>query len=228
MLEIKNLKVSYNTELAINNVSLKVSKEVVCLCGRNGAGKSTLLNAVAGIVNVKSGEILLDGENIINIPLFKRLEKGIGYVPEDRKLFEEMTVRENIEVAKIGAKISGREELDINRILPELEVFYDRKSKLLSGGQQKMVSIARAIVTSPNVLLFDELLEGLARSMTIKISDVVKKIKEEGKDILAAESSLDKAKLYADRVIWLERGKVVAQGTPDEIKELMKETISKR
>jgi ABC-type branched-subunit amino acid transport system ATPase component len=228
MLEIKNLKVSYNTELAINDVSLKVSKEVVCLCGRNGAGKSTLLNAVAGIVNVKSGEILLDGENIINIPLFKRLEKGIGYVPEDRKLFEEMTVRENIEVAKIGAKISGREELDINRILPELEVFYDRKSKSLSGGQQKMVSIARAIVTSPNVLLFDELLEGLARSMTIRISDVVKKIKEEGKDILAAESSLDKAKLYADRVIWLERGKIVAQGTPDEIKELMKGVISKR
>lgn len=225
MVEIDQLTVCYGTEKAVNELSLKVAGEVVCLCGRNGAGKSTVLRAVAGLVNVNSGHILLDGHDIIGIPLFKRLEKGIGYVPEDRKLFKEMTVRENIEVARIGGSGSGRSEMNIEELLPELASLYGRKSKLLSGGQQKMVSIARAIVTSPGVLLFDELLEGLARSMMIKISDIVKKLKADGKDILCAESSLDKASLYADRIIWLEKGRIVAEGAPDEIKRRITESI---
>ncbi|MFZ2447420.1 MAG: ATP-binding cassette domain-containing protein [Syntrophobacteraceae bacterium] len=225
MLEIDKLTVFYGTEKAVNSVSLKVSGEVVCLCGRNGAGKSTVLRAVAGLVPVDSGRILLDGRDVISIPLFKRLESGIGYVPEDRKLFKEMTVGENIEVARIGGKPSGRREMNIDELLPELASLYNRKSKLLSGGQQKIVSIARAIVTSPGVLLFDELLEGLARSMMIKISGIVEKIKAEGKDILCAESSLDKASLYADRIIWLEKGQTVATGTPAEIKKQMTDAI---
>ena len=225
MLEIDKLTVFYGTEKAVNSLSLNVSGEVVCLCGRNGAGKSTVLRAVAGLVAVDSGRILIDGKDIIAIPLFKRLASGIGYVPEDRKLFKEMTVRENIEVARIGGKVSGRREMNIEELLPELASLNNRKSKLLSGGQQKLVSIARAIVTSPGVLLFDELLEGLARSMMIKISDIVKKIKAEGKDILCAESSLDKASLYADRIIWLEKGQTVATGTPAEIKKQMTDAI---
>ena len=106
MLEIDKLTVSYGTEKAVNEVSLKVSGEAVCRCGRNGAGKSTVLRAVAGLVDVDSGQILKDGQDVITIPLFKRLENGIGYVPEDRKLFKEMTVRENIEVARIGGRVS--------------------------------------------------------------------------------------------------------------------------
>jgi len=168
---------------------------------------------------------MLDGKDVISIPLHKRLETGIGYVPEDRKLFKEMTVTENIEVARIGGRSSGRPEMNIEELLPELASFYNRKCKLLSGGQQKIVSIARAIVTSPVVLLFDELLEGLARSMMIKISDIVRKIKAEGKDVLCAESSLDKASLYADRIIWLEKGHIVAIGTPVEIKKQMADAI---
>ena len=227
MLAIDGLTVSYGTEIAVKNVSLTVSGEVVCLCGRNGAGKSTLLKAVAGIADIDSGRILLDGKNVVDVPLHKRLEAGIGYVPEDRKLFNEMTVRENVEVARIGARAAGRKDMDVNEFLPELASFYDRKSKLLSGGQQKMVSIARAIVASPKVVLFDELLEGLAQAMAFKICDVVKRLKAEGKDILCAESSLDKASLYADRVIWLEQGKIVAMGTPAEIKSQMMEHIRK-
>jgi len=225
LLEIGELTVSYGTERAVNRLSLKVSGEVVCLCGRNGAGKSTVLRAVAGLVDVESGRISLDGKDVISIPLFKRLANGIGYVPEDRKLFKEMTVRENIEVARIGGKASGRTEMNLEELLPELKALYNRKSKLLSGGQQKIVSIARAIVTSPGLLLFDELLEGLARSMMIKISDIVKKIKAEGKDILCAESSLDKASLYADRIIWLDKGQVVATGSPEAIKRQMADAI---
>ena len=225
MLEIDNLTVSYGTEKAVDKVSLKVSGEVVCLCGRNGAGKSTVLKAVAGVVDVDSGQISMDGQDVIVIPLFRRLESGIGYVPEDRKLFKEMTVRENIEVARIGGRVSGRKEMNIDELLPELASLYKRKSKLLSGGQQKIISIARAIVTSPGVLLFDELLEGLARSMMIRISEIVMKLKEEGKDILCAESSLDKASYYADRIIWLEKGRVVATGSPAEIKKQMMDAI---
>ncbi len=225
MLEIDKLTVFYGTEKAVKELSLKVSGEAVCLCGRNGAGKSTVLRAVAGMVAVDSGQILLNGKDVISIPLYKRLENGIGYVPEDRKLFKEMTVRENIEVARIGVKAPGRTEMNIDELLPELASLYNRKSKLLSGGQQKLVSIARAIVTSPGVLLFDELLEGLARSMMIKISDIVKKIKAEGKDILCAESSLDKASMYADRIIWLEKGQIVATGSPAEIKRQITDTI---
>ncbi len=225
MLEIDHLTVSYGTEKAVDNVSLKVSGEVVCLCGRNGAGKSTVLKAVAGVVDVDSGQILMDGQDVITIPLCRRLENGIGYVPEDRKLFKEMTVRENIEVARIGGRVSGRKEMNIDELLPELASLYNRKSKLLSGGQQKIISIARAIVTSPGVLLFDELLEGLARSMMIRISEIVMKLKAEGKDILCAESSLDKASYYADRIIWLEKGRVVATGSPTEIKKQMMDAI---
>lgn len=225
MLEITELTVLYGTERAVDKVSLQVSGEVVCLCGRNGAGKSTVLRAVAGLVKVDSGQILLDGKDVISIPLYKRLESGIGYVPEDRKLFKEMTVRENIEVARIGGRASGRKEMNLEELLPELTSMYNRKSKLLSGGQQKMVSIARAIISSPGLLLFDELLEGLARSMMIKISDIVKKIRADGKDILCAESSLDKASLYADRIIWLDKGRIVATGTPEEIKKQMTEAI---
>ncbi len=225
MLELDNLTVSYGTEKAVDKVSLKVSGEVVCLCGRNGAGKSTVLKAVAGVVDVDSGQILMNGQDVIAIPLFRRLESGIGYVPEDRKLFKEMTVRENIEVARIGGRVSGRKEMNINELLPELASLYNRKSKLLSGGQQKIISIARAIVTSPGVLLFDELLEGLARSMMIRISEIVMTLKAEGKDILCAESSLDKASYYADRIIWLEKGRVVATGSPAEIKRQMMDAI---
>ena len=126
-------------------------------------------------------------------PLHKRLEAGIGYVPEDRKLFGEMTVRENVEVAKIGAQAAGREVMDVDQFLPELARFYDRKSKLLSGGQQKMVSIARAIVASPQVLLFDELLEGLAQAMCYKICDAVKRLKAEEK-IFSARVKLGQGK----------------------------------
>lgn len=225
MLETVNLSVCYGTEKAVNNLSLTVSGEVVCLCGRNGAGKSTVLKAVAGLVEADSGQILMDGRNIIPIPLSRRLATGIGYVPEDRKLFKEMTVRENIEVARIGGRSSGRKETKIDELLPELASLYNRKSKLLSGGQQKLISIARAIVTSPTVLLFDELLEGLARSMMIKISEIVMKLKAEGKDILCAESSLDKASFYADRIIWLEKGQIVATGSPAEIKRQMTDAI---
>lgn len=228
MLEIDKLTVSYGTEKAVNKVSLKVSGEVVCLCGRNGAGKSTVLKAVAGLVDVDSGQILLDGQDVLTIPLFKRLASGIGYVPEDRKLFKEMTVKENIEVARIGGRVSGRKEMNIHELLPELASLYKRKSKLLSGGQQKIVSIARAIVTSPGVLLFDELLEGLAQSLMIRISQIVKKLKAEGKDILCAESSLDKASLYADSIIWLEQGQIVATGTTDEIKRKMTDAIRRK
>jgi len=227
MLEIKDLIVSYGTVRAVNGVSLRVSREIVCLCGRNGAGKSSLLKAIVGIVQKQSGEILLDGKEITNIPLHQRLKLGIGYVPEDRKLFNEMTVKENIEVARIGARVSLKKEIDVCKLIPEIETILDRKSKQLSGGQQKLVSIARAIVTSPKVLLFDEILEGLARSLSIKISDILQNIKQEGKDILCAESSLENAELYADRVIWLERGKIVAEGTPQEIKIKMKELIKR-
>ncbi len=115
--------------------------------------------------------------------------------------------------------------MDIDELLPELASLYKRKSKFLSGGQQKLVSIARAIVTSPSVLLFDELLEGLARSMMIKIAEIVNKLKAEGKDILCAESSLDKASLYADSIIWLEKGQIVATGTVGEIKRQMADAI---
>ncbi len=225
MLEIDHLTVFYGTEKAVNEVSLRVSGEAVCLCGRNGAGKSTVLRAVAGLVDVDSGRISMDGKDVVTIPIFKRLESGIGYVPEDRKLFKEMTVRENIEVARIGGRVSGRKEMDIDQLLPELASLYDRKCKLLSGGQQKIISIARAIVTSPGVLLFDELLEGLARSMMIKISEIVMRLKTEGKDILCAESSLDKASYYADRIIWLEKGRVIAAGSPVEIKRQMMDDI---
>jgi len=225
VLEIENLTINYGTETAVNKVSLSVSGEVVSLCGRNGAGKSSLLKAVAGIVKPASGDILLDGESIKAVPLHKRLGKGIGYVPEERRLFEDLTVKQNIKIARLGAQGSSREETGVTEILPDLKSFYNRKSKLLSGGQQKMVNIARAIVTSPKVLLFDELLEGLAQSLTINITDSIKKIKAQNRDILCAESSIEKARRYADRVIWLERGEIVTEGTPEEVQEEMEKAI---
>ncbi len=224
MLKIKNLNVSFSGVNAVKDVSFEAKEgEMLCLCGRNGAGKSSILKAIAGMENPDSGEIILDETNITDVPLRERLSHGITFAPEDRKLFEELTVEENIKFALIN--MEDRNQEDIYQLFPDLEDFPDRQAKSLSGGQQKMVSLARAIMPSPRVLLVDEMLEGLAESLRKKMIKGLRKMVDRGTIIVSAESSIDKAQMFADRVLVIERGEIINEGNPKEMKEFITETI---
>lgn len=224
MLKVENLNVSFGTVTAVDNVSFKVEEgEIVCLCGRNGAGKSSVLKSISGMTDVDTGKITLDGEDITNVPLRERLSYGVTFAPEDRKLFEELTVNENIEFALIN-KDDGDQE-NIYQIFSDLEDFPERKTKFLSGGQQKMVSLARAIIPSPRVLVVDEMLEGLAESLRKKMVNGLREMVDRGTIIVSAESSVNYAMMFADRVLLLERGQIINQGSPKEIKEFVSQTI---
>jgi branched-chain amino acid transport system ATP-binding protein len=189
--------------------------ETVALVGPNGAGKTTTLKTILGILQLKKGRVIFDKEDITNLSVEARVKKGIGYSPEDRRLISDLTAEENI---LLPLWISKLPKADIHsalkivyEIFPEIMEFKDRKAKYLSGGQQKMVSIARALIKTPKLLLLDEPLEGLAPVVAKRFLRALNQIKSLGISIIIAESNLTYVKQMADKIIRIERG-VIKEG----------------
>jgi branched-chain amino acid transport system ATP-binding protein len=225
MLEIEGINTFRGPAHVLNGVSLTVgAQEVVCLVGRNGAGKTTTIESINGLLPVRSGSVKFRGEDITRLPAHKRAQRGIGYAPEGASIFPDLTVSENLMISRwlsekaVRAR-SDRAEIDEDRVFsvfPEVRAFLTRRGLNLSGGQKKMVAIARAMALSPFLLLLDEAFEGLAPAVVGRFRDAVIMIKQMGISILIAESSLVNAAAVADRLYAIDRGEIIFHGSPKD------------
>lgn len=208
MLEVRNIDAGYGAAQILRGVSLSVSPgEILCLLGRNGAGKTTTMKAIMGLLRLTGGSIVLDGEEISHLPAYEVPRKGIGYVPQGRRLFAELTVAENIET---GLMVSGGGEKVRKRVLeifPRLRERLGQVAGTLSGGEQQMLTTARALCIEPKVLLLDEPTEGLQPSMIEQIRQVVLRLKDEGVAIILVEQRIEAVLSVADRVAFIENGR---------------------
>ncbi len=208
MLEVRNINAGYGAAQILREISLSVSAgEILCLLGRNGAGKTTTMKAIMGLIRLSGGEITLDGERISQLPAYEIPRKGIGYVPQGRRLFAELTVAENLET---GLMVSGGGMKLRERVLdifPRLRERMTQVAETLSGGEQQMLATARALCIEPKVLLLDEPTEGLQPSMIEQIRQVVVRLKGEGVAILLVEQRVDAVLSIADRVAFIENGR---------------------
>jgi len=208
----------------LHDVSLKVEDgEVVSLIGRNGAGRTTIIESITGLLPVRSGRITFRGTDITRLPPHRRAKCGIGYAPEGAGIFPELTVAENLMISRwlsekaprtAGAVIDA--ETQALTVFPEVRQFLSRPGLNLSGGQKKMVSIARAMALAPSLMILDEAFEGLAPVVVKRFRDAVMMIKGMGISLLLAESNLVSASAIADRLYVIERGEIIFHGTPKE------------
>ncbi|HUS53337.1 MAG TPA: ABC transporter ATP-binding protein [Thermohalobaculum sp.] len=207
MLEVRDISSGYGGALVLRKVSLSVrAGEILCLLGRNGAGKSTTMKTIMAALRLRSGSICLDGVEIGNMPAHQIPRHGIGYVPQGRRLFSELTVAENIE---IGLMVSGGGATLRDHVLdifPRLRERMDQRAETLSGGEQQMLATARALCIKPKVLLLDEPTEGLQPSMIEQIRQVIVRMKDDGVAIILVEQRVDAVLSIADRVTFIENG----------------------
>jgi branched-chain amino acid transport system ATP-binding protein len=215
VLALEQLVAGYGPIRVVHNVSLSVGKgEVVALLGRNGAGKTTTLKAALGMVRVFAGRVLYRSRDVTRLATHRRAMLGIGYVPEDRRIFPELTVHENLEVAiKRGSKNGHGWTIEhIYQLMPWLKEIQRRRGGFLSGGEQQMLAIARTMMGNPEALLLDEPTEGLAPHFVRLVSDLVQEMKSSGMAVLLAEQNLRFITPLADRVYVLESGELRLEG----------------
>lgn len=226
MLEVKNIDTWRGPAQILRRVSLSVgSREVVCLVGRNGAGKTTTMESIMGFLPVSAGQIVFHGEEVTSLPVHQRALRGMGYAPEGADIFPELTVAENMMISRwMSAKAKRKLEIgDIEErvfaIFPEVRELLRRQGMNLSGGQRKMVAIARGMALAPTLLLLDEAFEGLAPVVVQRFRDAVRQIEDLGISLLIAESNLLNAARIADRLYAIDRGEIIFQGKPDQALE---------
>jgi len=213
MLEVTGLNVSICTVPIVHDANFFVGEGEFCgLIGRNGAGKTTLLRALMGALPAK-GRAVLDGTDLISLPSYRRVDKGVGYMPEDRRLVPEFTVEENIMLPAWAASMGDAPERLkwIFGIMPEVERFRSRRALELSGGQQKMVALARALMAGRRLLLLDEPFEGLAPALARRLGEVMANLKAERVSVLIAESNEAHVRDLLVRTFRIERGRVMAE-----------------
>ncbi|MFI5108965.1 MAG: ABC transporter ATP-binding protein [Terriglobales bacterium] len=216
VLALEQLVAGYGPIRVVRDVSLAVGEgEVVALLGRNGAGKTTMLKGALGMVRVFSGRVLYRGRDVTRLATHRRAMLGMGYVPDDRRIFPELTVRENLEVAiKRGSKNGRGWTLErIYQLMPWLKEIQRRRGGFLSGGEQQMLTIARTMMGNPEVLLLDEPTEGLAPHFVRLVSDLIKELKSSGIAVLLAEQNLRFITPLANRVYVIESGELRLEGT---------------
>jgi branched-chain amino acid transport system ATP-binding protein len=208
MLQVSGIDAGYGNVQVLRNLSLSVEGgEVLCMLGRNGAGKTTTLKAIMGLVPVCAGSIRLDGVELTRLPAWQVPRQAIAYVPQGRRLFAEMTVAENLEVG-LMARNRGPETLERTLALfPVLRERLTQRSGTLSGGEQQMLAIARALCVEPKVLLLDEPTEGLMPAMIATIRDCVRELRHRGVAIVLVEQRVDAVLPVADRVAFIENGR---------------------
>ena len=211
MLELNNINCFYGNVQILRDVSLSVSSgAVLCLLGRNGAGKTTTLRTIMGLVRLRSGSIRLDAVDLSQLPAHEVPRHGIAYVPQGRRLFAELSVRENLEIGLMTRK-TGKPALD--RVLTSFPLLGERlhqRAGTLSGGEQQMLAMARALCIEPRVMLLDEPTEGLMPSMIARIRECVLDLKQQGVATLLVEQRVDAVLPVADRVAFLETGRIRA------------------
>jgi branched-chain amino acid transport system ATP-binding protein len=217
MLNVANLKVDIEGSRILNGISLSVAAgELVCLVGRNGAGKTTTFRSIMGYRRALSGDITLDGTDLTRLPTWQIAQRGIGFSPEESEVYTDLTVAENIELPT-WTRPSGRPGAarieEAYTVFPKLRQYLARGGGQLSGGERKMVSIARALTLDPRLLLLDEPFEGLSPAIIPLIAEGVASIRAMGKGVLIAESNVHHIPDYVDRIYVLERGEVMFSGT---------------
>lgn len=221
LLKVSNLHTYYGPVHALRGILFTVKEGVICaILGRNGAGKTTTLKSILGLVKPKSGSINFKGIELRGLPTHKIVKYGIGYSPEDRQIFPDLTVQENLEMGLGNHKTKAEDMKAVYEIFPELQALRNRKGLYLSGGQQKMLAIARSIIGKPELVLLDEPFEGLSPGLARKFISNVKKIREMGISILLAESNIRYALEVADRLYVLERGEIIFEGGVNEFRKV--------
>ncbi|MEK7386758.1 MAG: urea ABC transporter ATP-binding subunit UrtE [candidate division NC10 bacterium] len=225
MLSIEELDVAYGESQVLWSVGLDVAAgELVCLMGRNGVGKTTLLKTAMGLLPARRGRVVFDGADITSWPSDRRARAGIGYAPQGREIFPHLTVEENLRMALLGCgRADGLDEA--LELFPALKPLLARKGGVLSGGEQQMLAIGRALLTKPKLLMLDEPTEGIQPSIILEIEEALRRIKRElGLAVLLVEQYLDFAERLADKYVIMAKGAVVAAGAtrdlrPDMVKQ---------
>ncbi len=220
ILNIDQINTFYGQSHALQGVSLSIHKgEVVCLLGRNGVGKTTTLRSIIGLTPPRSGRILLKGIDVMGKHPFQIAQMGIGYVPDDRRIFPDLTLFENLELAR---RLSNKANIQwtfekIYDLFPVFVNLKERKGNQLSGGEQKMLAIGRALMKNPDLLLLDEPSEGLAPLIVQNLVEVLGRVRSEGVTILLADQNLKFCRKTSDRGYILEKGMIQYQGIMEEI-----------
>ncbi|MBO8141381.1 MAG: ABC transporter ATP-binding protein [Firmicutes bacterium] len=222
MLALKGVVSGYGLSQVLHGVSLTVGEnEVVALLGRNGAGKSTLLRTVVGLLRAKAGSIQFAGKELAGMEPFRIAQLGIGYMPDDHRIFADLTVQENLEMGwRAGGRRPGSWTLErVYGLFPRLKELAGKKGDQLSGGERKMLTIGRALMNNPRLLLLDEPGEGLAPLVVADLAGRLREIREAGVSILLADQNLKFCRWVADRAYIIERGVVRYSGSMDELWE---------
>lgn len=221
MLELKDIHTYYGDSYILQGVSLKIDDgSVVALLGRNGMGKTTTIRSIIGLAPPRRGEVIFKGQNIAGLPPYVIAQKGVGLVPQGREIFPSLSVKENLTMAARGKNKEKDWNLDkIYSFFPILKQRAGNKGNLLSGGEQQMLTVARALMTNPDLLMLDEPSEGLAPIIVQEIGKIIGQIKQSGLSILLVEQNLNMALGLADYVYIISKGQIVYESTPDKLKD---------
>lgn len=223
MLKVKNLNVFYGSIHALHNICIEVNEgEIVSLIGANGAGKTTTLHTITGLLKAASGEVTLYNANLLTMNPSKIINLGLAHVPEGRQIFAQMTVRENLEMGAFIRKDKAQIETDIESIykrFPRLKERQKQNAGTLSGGEQQMLAIGRAMMSNPKILLMDEPSMGLSPLLVKEIFEIIKELNNSGMTILLVEQNAKMALSIANRAYVIETGHIVMEGNADEMLE---------
>lgn len=223
MLEVKDLEVYYGMIQAIKGISFDVNKgEVIALIGANGAGKTTTLHTITGLLSPKKGSVMFEGKDITKIPAHKIVSMGMAHVPEGRRVFADLSVYENLKLGAYTRKDKENLNKDLESIYERFPRLAERKNQsagTLSGGEQQMLAMGRALMSKPSIILMDEPSMGLSPILVNEIFDIIESISKSGTTVLLVEQNAKKALSIADRAYVLETGKIVTSGKASELLE---------
>jgi len=222
VLEIRNIDAYYGDSHVLHDMSLAIGQaEVVAVLGRNGVGKTTLVRSIVGLTPPRNGQILLNGRDITSLHPYEIIRRGVALVPQGRRMFPSLTVRETLEIGALVSRFDGeRRGWTVERVLeafPRLKERLDTLTGRLSGGEQEMVAISRALVGYPRLLLLDEPSEGLSPQMLTQIEELFRELKATGVSMLLVEQQVAFALRFADRVLVMSKGQLVYEGTPADM-----------